>query len=58
MREKKFTRIAAFLLCLVMVLGNAAIFASASEIEDSGDSTTNVTLESLKELLNAISYEE
>ena len=58
MREKKFTRIAAFLLCLGMVLGNAAIFASASEIEDSGDSTTNVTLESLKELLNAISYEE
>ena len=58
MREKKFTRIAAFLLCLVMVLGNAVIFASASEITDSEDSVTDVTLEELRELLNAISYEE
>ena len=58
MREKKFTRIAAFLLCLVMVLGNAAIFASASEAEDSEGSTTDQTLEDLREILNAISYEE
>ena len=58
MREKKFTRIAAFLLCLTMLLGNAVIFASASDAAGSGDSVTDVTLEELRELLNAISYEE
>ncbi|MBQ9151781.1 MAG: extracellular solute-binding protein [Clostridia bacterium] len=58
MREKKFTRIAAFLLCLTMLLGNAVVFASASEIENSEGSVTDVTLEELRELLNAISYEE
>ena len=57
MREKKFTRIAAFVLCLVMILGNAAIFASASDVV-SDDSVTDVTLEELRDLLNAISYEE
>ena len=58
MREKKFTRIAAFLLCLTMILGNAVIFASASDATGSGDSITDVSLEELRELLNAISYEE
>ena len=58
MREKKFTRIAAFLLCLTMLLGNAVIFASASDAEGSGGSITDVSLEELRELLNAISYEE
>ena len=58
MREKKFTRIAAFLLCLTMLLGNAVIFASASDADGSGDSITDVSLEELRELLNAISYEE
>ena len=45
MREKKFTRIAAFLLCLTMILGNAVIFASASDATGSGDSITDVSLE-------------
>ncbi len=58
MREKKFTRIAAFLLCLTMLLGNAVVFASASDAAGSGDSVTDVSLEELRELLNAISYEE
>ena len=58
MREKKFTRIAALLLCLTMLLGNAVIFASASDAEGSGGSITDVSLEELRELLNAISYEE
>ena len=58
MREKKFTRIAAFLLCLTMILGNAVVFASASDATSSGDSVTDVSLEELRELLNAISYEE
>ena len=57
MREKKFTRIVAFLLCLTMLVGNAIVIASASEVK-SGDSVTDVTLEELRELLNAISYEE
>ena len=56
MREKKFTRIAAFLLCLTMLLGNAVVIASASDLSE--DSVTGVTLEDLRELLNAISYEE
>ena len=58
MREKKFTRIAAFLLCLTMLLGNAVVIASASDAADSEGSITDVTLEELRELLNAISYEE
>ena len=58
MREKKFTRIAAFLLCLTMLLGSAVVFASASDTVNSEDSITGVTLEELKELLNAITYEE
>ena len=57
MREKKFTRIVAFLLCLTMLVGNVVVIASASEV-NSGDSVTDVTLEELRELLNAISYEE
>ncbi len=58
MREKKFTRIAAFLLCLTMLLGNAVIFASASDADSIGESTTDVSLKELRELLNAIKYEE
>ena len=58
MREKKFTRIAAFLLCLTMLLGNAVVIASASETSGSDDSITDVTLEELRERLNAITYEE
>ena len=58
MREKKFTRIAALLLCLTMLIGNAVIFASASDASGTGGSTTDVSLEELRELLNAITYEE
>ncbi len=58
MREKKFTRIVAFLLCLTMLMGSAVVCASASELDNSEDSITDVTLEELRELLNAISYEE
>ena len=50
MREKKFARIAAFLLCLTMILGNAVIFASASDADGTGDSITDVSLEELREL--------
>ncbi len=58
MREKKFTRIMAFLLCLVMLMGNAVIATSAAEPDSTGDSVTDTSLEELRELLNAISYQE
>ena len=43
MREKKFTRIAAFLLCLTMLLGSAVVFASASDAVNSEDSITGIS---------------
>ncbi len=58
MREKKFTRIAAFLLCFAMLLGNAVIIASASGTASGDGSITDTSLEDLRELLNAISYGE
>ncbi len=58
MREKKFTRIAAFVLCLCMLLGNAVIIASASEPSGSGSSSIDTSSEELRELLNAITYQE
>ena len=58
MREKKFTRILAFLLCLTMLMGSAVVCVSASDATNSEGSVTDVTLEELRELLNAISYEE
>ncbi len=57
MRDKKFTRIAAFVLCLCMLLGNLAIVASAAEPSDSG-SSIDTSSEELRELLNAITYVE
>ena len=58
MREKTFTRIMAFALCLAMLLGNAVMLVSASEPGGSGGSGTGSALDELRELLNAISYEE
>ncbi len=61
MREKKFTRIAAFLLCLCTLLGNVAIVASAAEVADTGEESTSQNENSaaqLSELLNAITYQE
>ncbi len=58
MREKKFTRIAAFLLSMLMVLGQMIVLTSATEAEVPGGSVTDTSLEELRELLNAISYDE
>ena len=58
MREKKFTRILAFALCLVMLLGNTVMLTSASGGEGSGNASSGSALDELRELLNAISYEE
>ena len=59
MRGTKFKRLAAFLLSASMLLGSFAVVASAAEQDTSGGgSITDVSLEELKELLNAISYEE
>ena len=57
MREKKFTRIAAFALCLCTLFGSAAVLASAAEPSGSG-SSIDVSSSELKELLNAITYQE
>jgi len=59
MRGTKFKRLAAFLLSVSMLLGSFAVVASAAEQDSSGSgSITDVSLEELRELLNAISYEE
>ncbi len=58
MREKKFTRIAAFLLCLCTLLGNVAIAVSAAESSSSGSSSVDTSSSELRDLLNAITYQE
>ena len=59
MRGTKFKRLAAFLLSTSMLLGSFAVVASAAEQDSAGGgSITDVSLEELKELLNAISYDE
>ncbi len=58
MREKKFTRIAVFVLCLCMLIGNATLIASAAEPSGSGSSSIDTSSEELRELLNAITYQE
>ncbi len=57
MREKKFTRIAAFLLCLCTLLGNVFVVASATEPSDTS-SSIDTSYDELRELLNAITYQE
>ena len=57
MREKKFTRIVAFALCFCTLFGSAAIIASAAE-PLSSDSLVDISSAELKELLNAITYQE
>ena len=55
MRKAKLQRIMAFLLAAIMLIGGGAIGASAA----SGDSSiTNITTSDIKELLNAISYND
>ena len=52
MKTTKFQRITALMLALVFLLCGGAVSASA------GDSVTNVTTSDIRELLNAISYNE
>ncbi len=58
MREKKLTRIIAILLCLCTLLGNAVVAASAAEPSSTGSSSVDTSFEELRELLNAITYQE
>lgn len=63
MRRTNLQRIVALLLCLMFVFGCfAAVPAGAAAVSSSGSSygssTTGQTLADIKELLNAISYEE
>ncbi|MBE6585442.1 MAG: extracellular solute-binding protein [Ruminococcaceae bacterium] len=54
----KLKRLVAALLCFAMLFGATAVVASASEVSGDSNSVTNESLADLKELLNAISYEE
>lgn len=57
----KLKRLTALLLCVATLLGYATVVASAANTGTSGDGTgsiTDVSLSEIKELLNAISYEE
>ena len=51
MKTTKFQRVTAFMLALVLLLCGGIVSASA-------DSTTNITTSDIKELLNAISYND
>ena len=53
----KFKRLIAGLLAFIMLFGGNAVIASASD-KASGGSVTDTSLADLKELLNAISYDE
>ncbi len=55
MKRKKCLRLAALIMSAVMVLGGMTVLASAAS-DDSGSSSAS--LDNIKELLNAISYEE
>ena len=55
MKKAKLQRVMAFLLAAIMLIGGGAIGASAAN----GDSSiTNITTSDIKELLNAISYND
>ncbi|MBE6558446.1 MAG: extracellular solute-binding protein [Ruminococcaceae bacterium] len=57
----KLKRLVAGLLCFAMLLGGSTVIASASGIGSSDEeagSVTDTSLSELKELLNAISYDE
>ena len=63
MKKTNFQRLTALLLCLMFVLGCfslplAAAGAGSSESSGKGSSVTGQTLADIRELLNAISYEE
>ncbi len=57
----KLKRLVAGLLCFAMLFGGTTVIASASGVgsdNDGAGSVTDATLSDLKELLNAISYDE
>ena len=55
----KLKRLVAGLLCFAMLLGSATVIASASDVaNDKEGSVSDTSLSDLKELLNAISYDE
>ncbi len=53
MKRKTFQRLTALLLTFVMLLGGSVSAAAAG-----GDSVTDTTIESMKDLLGAVSYED
>ncbi len=60
MKGTNFVRLTALLLSVLMLLGSAVVVASAAGVTLGGgnSSTTDTSLSDIKELLNAISYDE
>ena len=58
MKGTKLLKLAALCLCVAMLLGNATVLAFADGTSGTKSSSSSGSLESIKELLNAISYEE
>ena len=58
MKKPMFKRLTALLLALTFVFGGGAISAVASESTGNGGSVSDTTLEDIRELLNAKTYEE
>jgi len=59
MREKRFFRLTALVLCLAMLMGGMTVFASAASSGGSGSgSVTDTDFAEIQELLNAISYDD
>ena len=56
MMKAKFRKLTALLLAILMVSGSMVLGVSAAD--DKGTSVTDQTIDEVKELLNAISYEE
>ncbi len=57
MKGTRFLKPACWLLCAVMLIGQLTVLASAAN-SSTGGSTTSSTLADIKDLLNAISYED
>ena len=57
MKRTKFQKIIALLLTFVLLVGGSATTAYAAD-DDSNDSITDVTIESMKDILNVSSYDK
>ena len=58
MKRTKLQRLCALILALTFVIGTALSVSAADAVTGSGSSVTDSTIETIKEQLNAISYDE